>query len=69
MLEALLVAVAVLIVVGLICLLVGGILKSLAIPIVAAIGAFLVQWAWVIGFAAALLSFVGGFSVFGIGKR
>lgn len=68
MLETILVAVAVLIIVGLLCLLFGGLLSSVAIPMVQAVGAFLTQWAWVIGLAAAILSFVGGFSIFGIGK-
>lgn len=64
MLTAILVAIAVMIIVGLVCLLLGKVLPSLGIPILAAIGAFFEQWAWVIGFAFGLLSFVGGWSPF-----
>ncbi len=55
-----LVAIAVLILVGLGCLLLGAILGAVGIPILAAVGAFLAQWAWVIAFAFALLAFASG---------
>lgn len=68
MLESLIVAVAVLIVVGLVCLLLGKIFSAVGIPIVGAVGEFLTQWAWVIGLAAALFSFASGANFFGLGK-
>lgn len=68
MLDSLIVAVAVLIIVGLVCLLLGKILSAVGIPFVTAIGEFLTQWAWVIGLAAGLLSFATGANFFHIGK-
>lgn len=60
MLMRLVAAVAVVIIVGLVCLLLGMVLGSLGIPPVEAIGDFLTRWAWVIGIAAGLLSFASG---------
>jgi hypothetical protein len=60
MLGRLLFAVGVFILVGLACLLLGTLLASLGIAILAALGAFLERWAWVIAFAFAILSFASG---------
>lgn len=71
MIEALILAVVVACVVGLICLLLGKILASLAIPIAVAVGGFLEQWAWVIGVLAGIWFFFtgGSFGPFGSGKH
>lgn len=60
MLSRIVFAIAVLILVGLACLLLGSLLVTLGIPLLAALGAFLTKWAWVIAFAFALLSFATG---------
>lgn len=44
----------------LICILVGALLVSIAIPFVVVIGAFLTQWAAVIALLVALAHFFGG---------
>jgi hypothetical protein len=44
----------------LICILVGGLLGSVGIPFVVVVGAFLVQWAAVIGLLVALGYFFSG---------
>ena len=50
-------------------LLIGALLRSTGVPPLQGVGAFFTQWAWVIGIAAALLSFLGHFSIFGIGGK
>jgi hypothetical protein len=52
----------------LVCILVGGLLGSIGIPFIAVVGAFLVQWAPVIGLLAALWYFFAGGS-FSIPRR
>lgn len=53
-------AVAIAVVVGLACLLLGAILVSLGVPVARTVGEFLERWAWVIGVLAGLLSFASG---------
>ena len=60
MLGRLLFAIAVFILVGLACLLLAALLGALGIAILAALGAFLGRWAWVIAFAFAILAFATG---------
>lgn len=62
MLGRLLFAVGVFILVGLACLLLGALLATLGIAILATLGAFLERWAWVIAFAFAVLSFASGYT-------
>lgn len=63
MLARLILAVIVAVVVGLVCLLVGGILATLGVPIATTIGNFLARWAWALGVLAGLWHFfAGGFS-------
>ena len=64
MIARLVMAVVVAAVVGLACLLIGSLLASLGIPPAAAVGSFLVRWAWPIGILAGLWQFfAGGFSL------
>lgn len=62
MLNLIIIAVIVGVVVALVCLLLGKIISSAgaAAPPFAAIGAFLVQYCWVVGLLAGLLYFVTG---------
>lgn len=60
MLETILLAILVAVIVGLVCLLLGKVLASLAVPPAAAVGGFLVQYCWVIGVVAGLWYFVSG---------
>jgi hypothetical protein len=60
MLGRVVLAVVVAVVVGLACMLLGAILTSLAVPIAVTIGAFLVQWGWVLGVLAGLWFFFSG---------
>lgn len=54
--QALLIAVAV----GLFCILLGGVLVTLEVPIAVTVGGFFVEWGWVIGVIAGLWFFFGG---------
>lgn len=54
--QALLVAV----VVGLICILLGGVLVTLKVPIAVTVGGFMQEWGWVIGVVAGLWFYFGG---------
>ncbi len=60
MLSRLVIALVIAIVVGLACLLLAVILGALNVPIADSVGAFLKQWAWVIGILAGLYSFFTG---------
>ena len=60
MISRLILALVVAIVVGLGCILLGGILGSLHIPIAETVGSFLERYAWVIGILAGLAHFFGG---------
>lgn len=63
MIARLVLAVVVAVVTGLACILVGGILASLGVPIAETVGDFLVTWGWVLGVLAGLwYFFAGGFS-------
>lgn len=53
-------AVVVAVVVGLLCILLGGILVTLQVPIAVTVGGFLVQWGWVLGVLAGLWYFFRG---------
>lgn len=59
MLARIVLAVVVAIIVGLACILVGGILSSLGIPIADTVGDFLLRWGWVLGVLAGLAHFFG----------
>ena len=67
MIEALILAVVVACIVGLLLMLVGRIMKTLEIPIAVTVGAFLEQWCWVIGVLVGIWFFFSGGSIFGIG--
>ncbi len=60
MLGRFLFAIAVFILVGLACLLLGAVLGAVGIPVLAAVGAFLTHWAWAIALAFGLIAFVSG---------
>lgn len=60
MLARLVLAVVVAVVTGLVCILVGGILVTLKVPIAVTIGDFLSAWGWVIGVLAGLWYFFSG---------
>jgi hypothetical protein len=60
MIARLVLAVVVGVVVGLLCILFGGILVSLHVPIAATVGAWLTDWGWVLGFLAFLWYFFAG---------
>lgn len=60
MIGRLVLALVVAIVTGLVCLLLGTILRSLGIPIAETVGGFLAHWAWVIGILAGLWYFFTG---------
>lgn len=66
MLARVILAVVVGVVVGLICLVVGGLLGDLNVSFAKTIGGFLQTWAWVIGLLAALWYFFSGGSFPGI---
>lgn len=68
MLESIILAVVVAVVVGLICILIGRLIESAgpSVPLLATLGGFLSQYAWVIGLLAGLLFFFGGGSFLGI---
>lgn len=59
------VAVAIGAVIFLLCLLGGGILQDLGVPVLKGIGSFLKEWAVVIGFLGGALAFFGGWRPFG----
>ena len=63
MLMRLVLAVAVGIGTALGCLLLGLILGALNVPVIETIGAFLRQWAWVIGAVVGLVQFATGYVV------
>ena len=60
LIARLIIAIAVAVGVGLVCLLLGSVLTSLGVPVARTIGAFLEHWAWVIGILAGLVSFASG---------
>lgn len=65
MIARVILAVVVAVAVGLLCILLGGILGSLAVPPAAAVGGFLLAYGWVIGILAGLwYFFAGGFDIF-----
>jgi hypothetical protein len=66
MIETIVLAVVIACLIGLGCILIGRILKSLAIPIAVQVGGFLEQYAWVIGVLCGLLFFFGGGSFLGL---
>lgn len=64
MIARLVLAVVVAVVVGLACVaLLGPILISIGVPIATVVGAFLVQWGWVLGILAGLWFFFSGASI------
>jgi len=70
MIEAIVVAIVIAALVGLLLVgLLGPILNSVNIPIVQVLGAFFVQWGWVLGILFGLLSFFGGWSFLGFGGK
>ena len=60
MIARLALSVVVAVVVGLICQLFGPILISMGVPFAVAVGAFLVQWGWVLGICAGIWYFFSG---------
>lgn len=66
MIARIVLAVIVGVVVGLICLVAGGLLVDLKVSFAQTIGGFLQAWAWVIGLLAALWYFFAGGSFPGI---
>lgn len=70
MIEAIIVAVVIAALVGLLLVgLLGPILNSVGIPIVVVLGAFFVRWGWVLGVLIGVLWFFGGGSVLGFGGK
>ena len=70
MIEAIIVAIVVAALVGLLLVgLLGPILNSVGIPIIAVLGAFFVRWGWVIGVLVGVLWFFSGGSLLGFGKH
>lgn len=65
MLIRLLHAIAVGVIVGLICLLLAAVLPAIHVPVITSIGDFLGRWAWPIGIVAGILDFASG----GFGPR
>lgn len=69
MIEAIIVAIVVAALVGLLLVgLLGPILNSVGIPIVSVLGAFFVRWGWVLGVLIGVLWFFGG-SLLGFGGK
>lgn len=66
MLEAIIIALIVGLIVGLGCVLLGRVLKSIGVPPAEAVGGFFEQFAWAIGIVAALWFFFAGGSIFGL---
>ncbi len=63
MIAKLVLAVVVAVAVGLVCILLGGILATLKVPIAVTVGDWLATWGWVLGVLAGLWYFFrGGFS-------
>ncbi len=60
MLNRILAAAAAAIFTFLACILLGGLLNTVAIPPVQVLGAFLVQWATALAILAAIVAFLGG---------
>lgn len=60
MIESIAIAVVVGLIVGLLCIGVGRLLKSVNVPPLAALGTFLDDYGWAIGLVAALWAFVTG---------
>lgn len=60
MIARLVLAVCVAVVTGLLCILLGGILGSLNVPIADTVGSFLVRYGWVFGIIAGLWFFFTG---------
>ncbi len=60
MLTRLIQAVLVAVVFGLVCILLGGILITLKVPIAVTVGGFLTEWGWVLGVVAGLWFYFGG---------
>lgn len=60
MISRVVLALIVAIVVGLLCILLGGILVTLQVPIAVTVGGFLQQWGWVLGVLAGLWYFFRG---------
>jgi hypothetical protein len=58
--EHIVIALIIAIVVGLLCILVGKLLKAMSVPPAAAAGDFLETYAWAIGLVAGLWAFVTG---------
>jgi hypothetical protein len=69
MIEQLILAVAVGVFVGLICIGIGRLLKSVAVPLLVALGGFLEQYAWAFGLLAAVFYFFTGGPIFGFGGK
>jgi hypothetical protein len=68
--ENIIVAIVIAALVGLLLVgLLGPILNSVGIPIVAVLGAFFVRWGWVLGVLIGLLWFFGGGPIFGFGGK
>jgi len=63
-LENVVVAVLVACVVGLVCILLGRVLKAVGMPPAVAVGGFFEQYAWAIGLIAGLWAFVTGWRPF-----
>ncbi len=59
-LENVVIAVLVAVVIGLLCVLLGRILKAVGVPPAEAVGSFFEQYAWAIGIVAGLWAFVTG---------
>ncbi len=60
MIQRIVTAILIAVAVGLVCLLLGLLLRSLGVPPAAVVGAFLTGYAWVIGLLAGLFYFVRG---------
>ncbi len=60
MIARIIYAVAIAVLVGIVCLFVGGLLAVMNVPPAEFVGRFLTQWAWVLGIVAGLLAFVSG---------
>jgi uncharacterized membrane protein YvlD (DUF360 family) len=53
-------AILIAVVVGLVCILLGGILVTLKVPIAVTVGGFMEEWGWVIGVVFGLWFYFGG---------
>jgi hypothetical protein len=60
MIARLVLAVVVAVIVSLLCILLGHVLETLAVPVAVTVGAFLVQWGFVLGICAGIWFFFTG---------